>query len=77
MYWEKNSSGNISSYVVKTSKGKNSVIALSIIDPIRGVAKDDDKKEPAVYKLYDFTKGGTDIVDQKISFYNCKTKSRE
>ena len=50
---------------------------LSIIDAIRGAAKDDDKKEPAVYKLYDFTKWGTDIVNQKISFYNCKTKRRE
>ena len=29
------------------------------------VTKDDGKEKPALYKLYDFTKGGTDIVDQK------------
>ena len=34
--------------------------------PILGVTKDDNKKEPAMYKLYDFTKGETDIVDQKL-----------
>ena len=77
MYWEKNGSRNISSYVVKTSKRKKSVIVLSTIDPIRGVTKDDDKKRPAAYKLYDFTKGDTDIVGQKMSFYSCKTKSRK
>ena len=77
MYWEKNDSRNISSYVVKTSKRKKSVIVLSTIDPIRGVTKDDDKKRPAAYKLYDFTKGDTDIVGQKMSFYSCKTKSRK
>ena len=31
----------------------------------------------ALYKLYDFTKGGTDIVDQRMSFYSCKPKSRK
>ena len=77
MYWEKNVSKNISSYVVKTSKGKKSVTVLLTIDPIRGVTKDDDKKKPAAYKLYDFTNGGTVIVDQKMSFYSCKTKSRQ
>jgi len=39
--------------------------------------KNDEKKRPAAYKLYDFTKGGTDIVDQKMSFYTCKAKSRK
>ena len=38
---------------------------LSTIDPIQGVTKDDDKKKPV------------DIVDQKMSFYSCKTKSRK
>ena len=77
MFWEKNGSRKISSYVVKTSKGKKSVIVLSTINSIQGVTKDDDKKKPVMYKLYDFTKGGTDIVDQKMSFYSCITKSRK
>ena len=29
----------------------------------------------ALYKLYDFTKGGTNIVDQKIGSYTVKAKS--
>ena len=37
MYWEKNGSRNISSYVAKTSKGKTSIIVPSAIDPIREV----------------------------------------
>ena len=32
------------------------------------------KNKQAFYKLCDHTKGGTDIVDQKITFYSCKTK---
>ena len=44
------------------------------MEPIFGISKD-QKKKPALYKLYDYTKGGIDIVDQKISFYSCKTKS--
>ena len=36
---------------------------------------DDDKNTAALYKLYDFTKGGTDIVDQRMGFYTCKFKS--
>ena len=30
-----------------------------------------------MYKLCDYTKGGADIVDQKITFYLSKTKSRK
>jgi len=38
---------------------------------------DDGKEKLAIYKLYDFTKGGTDIVDQCIGFYTTiKAKSR-
>ena len=41
------------------------------------MTKDDDKKKPALFKLYDFTKGGTDIVDQRIGMYTTKTKTRK
>ena len=76
-YWEKDGSTNISSYVVKTSKGKKNVLMLATIEPIIAVTKDDGKKKPAIYKLYDFTKGGTDIVDQKMGTYTVKSKSRK
>ena len=45
------------------------------MQPLLGVTRDDDKKNPTLYKFYDFTKGGTDIVDQKIGSYTCKAKS--
>ena len=68
---------NLNSYVVNTkSSGKRNVLMLSTIHPILGISKD-VKPKPALYKLYDYTKGGTDIVDQKISFYSCKPKSRK
>ena len=41
-----------------------------------GVTKDDGKQKPAAIKVYDFTKAGTDIVDQRIDIYTCSTKSR-
>ena len=37
MYWEKNGSRDISSYVAKTSKGKKSIIVPSTTNPIREV----------------------------------------
>lgn len=41
-----------------------------------GVTKDDNVRKPAIYKLYDYTKGGTDVIDQRIHFYTVHTKSR-
>ena len=43
---------------------------------IVGISKD-QKKKPVLYKLHDYTKGGTDLEDQKLSFYLCKTRSRK
>lgn len=66
---------SLHSYVVQTkSTGKRNVLLLSTIPPILGVTKD-DKKKPAVYKLYDLTKGGTDIVDQRMGSFTSKSKS--
>ena len=59
IYWEEEGVRNISSYVVKSSKGKKNVLLLSTLDPMLGVTKDDEKQKPALYKLHDFTKGGT------------------
>ena len=38
---------------------------------------DDDRNKAGLYKLHDFTKGGTNIVDQRMGFYICKFKSRK
>ena len=37
--------------------------------------KDDKKNKPTIYKFYDFTKGGTDIVDQMNDFYTSRAKT--
>ena len=64
------------SHVVKTkSTGLRYVLLLSTAHPTLGVSKN-PKKKPAIYKLYDYTKGGTDIIDQRMGTYSCHTKSR-
>ena len=65
MYWKENGKSILGSYVVKTSKGKEKVLMLSTLEPILAVTKDNQKFKPKMYKLYDFTKGGTDIIDKK------------
>ena len=77
IYWQENGPLSLSSYVVKTSTGKKNVLMLSTLNPILGTTKDDNREKPALYKLYDFTKGGTDIVDQRMGFHTAKTKSRK
>ena len=42
---------------------------------IPGNTKDDNKHKPAILKLYDFTKGGTDIVDQLNDYHTVRTQS--
>ena len=77
-YWEKEGDLILGSYVASTStKKKKNVLMLSTLKPILGTTIDDNKKEAALYKLYDFTKGGTDIVDQRMGFYTCKVKSHK
>ena len=51
------------------------MLALSTVPPLLGTTKDDRKNKPALLKFYDYTKGGTDIVDQRIGTYttNCKS----
>ena len=76
MYWEKvRGDLSITSYVVPSAKGKRNVLCLSTLRPLLAVTVDDGKRKPAVLKLYDFTKGGTDIVDQRIGKYSTKSKS--
>ena len=74
-YLGENSPLSISPYVVKTFKCKKNVILLSTAPPILGITKDDQKSKLGIYKVYDFTKGGTDIIDQRMGFYTCQPKS--
>ena len=67
---------NLHLYVVKTkSSGKRNVLLLSTVPPLLATTKDENKSKLAIYKLYDFSKDETDIIDQKMGFYSCKSKS--
>ena len=79
--WHELTHGNmcIVSYVVKTkSKGKKNILILCTIPKLAtlGITKDDGKYKPAAFKVYDFSKGGTDIMDQRMGVYTTATKSR-
>ena len=78
VHWQENDPRiSLHSYVVPTkSTGKKNVLLLSSHPAIIGVTKDDDKKKPQLLKLYDFTKTGTDVMDQKMSYYSTNSKSR-
>ena len=66
----------ISSYTVQTkSKGKKNVVILSTTRPMHSCTKDDNKSKPQIFKFYDFTKGGTDIVDQMNDYFTTRAKS--
>lgn len=77
-YWDDKNDLILGSYVVSTStKKKKNVMILSTYRPFLGTTIDDGKNKAMLYKLYDFTKGGTDIVDQRMGFYTSKFKSRK
>ena len=42
--------------------------------PLPGATRDDGYHNPAMIKLYDFTKGGTDIVDQLNHYHTCRSR---
>ena len=70
--WYEKFSGKLtlSSYCVSTkSKGKKCVLLLSNLPdiPHMGVTRDDGKKKSALFKLYDFSMGVTDVCGN----YNC------
>ena len=37
----------------------------------------DEIKKTYTYKIYDFTKGGNNIPDQRMGFLTCKQKTRK
>ena len=56
----------LSSYGVQTSGGEKNVWLLAIYRPVLGITRDDGKKRPGLYKLFNFAEVGTDIIDQKL-----------
>ena len=57
------------------SSGQHNVLLHSIEQLILGVAIHDGKKKPAICKLYDFTKAGTDMMEHQIDAFTCIPKS--
>ena len=75
-YKEKEKGMCITSYTVTTkSKGKMNVVILLTMRPMDACTKDDDKFKSQIFKFHDFTKGGTDIVDQMNDFFTTRAKS--
>ena len=76
-FWDESGKLVLNSYIVNTkNSGKRNVLLLSTMYQILGTAKDNLRLKPAICKLYDYTKGGTDIIDQRMNFYSSKAKSR-
>ena len=76
IFWEK-SGGKIclTSYVVKTKSNRmRNVMTLSAMPTLPALTKEDERK-PAVVKIYDYTKGGTDIIDQRMGNHSAKPKT--
>ena len=48
---------------------------LSTSRPLNEKTIDDGKEKPQSIKFYNFTKGGTDIVDQLNAYYTTRAKS--
>ena len=77
VFWNESGKLVLNSYIVNTkSFGKRNVLLLSTMHPILGTVKDNLRLKPATYKLYDYTKVGTDIIDQRMNFYSSETKFR-
>ena len=66
---------NFIRFEVSESTSKRKVLILSTMQSILEVTKDDGKKKLAIIELYNFTKEGTDVVDQKMGNYSVKTES--
>ena len=63
-------------YLVKIkSSGTRNVLLLSTMNPLLDTVKEGRQPKPAICKLYDFTKAGTDNIDQRIGYYTYTPKS--
>ena len=62
---------------LKQSGNRNQGVIMATTDSVKGVTLDDKAKKPALLKLYDYTKSGTDIMDQRMARrkYSSKAKS--
>ena len=67
----------LNSYVVKTKPlGMKNVLLVNTTEPAPYVTID-EKTKPCIYTIYDFTKGGIDIPDQRTVSLTCKQKTQK
>ena len=57
------------------SKSIKNVVILPTTRPMHSCTKDDNKSKPHIFRFYDLTKGGTDIVDQMNNYFTTRAKS--
>ena len=60
---------NLVQPVILKVKGPKNDAILSTSRPLHGKTIDGGKKKPQIIQFYEFTKGGTDIVDQLNDYY--------
>ena len=66
----------LSSYTVQAkSKSIKNVVILPTTRPMHSCTKDFNKSNSQIFKFYDLTKGGTDIVDQMNNYFTTRAKS--
>ena len=59
----------------KQSQKERKILLLSTSRPLHSKTIDAGKEKPQIIKFYDFTKGGTDIVEQLNDYYTTRPKS--
>ena len=57
------------------SKGNKKLLSCATSRPLHGKTINDGKQKPHIIKLYNFAKGGTDIVYQLNVYYTTRSKS--
>jgi hypothetical protein len=75
--YDTDSQMSLHSFLDKKKKGKpNNVLLLTTLEPVMGRTIDDGRDKPPIYKLYDFTMGGTDRADQVMAHRSTRAKSQ-
>ena len=63
-----NSKVTATSYVVKGSKKVNNVVVLTTHPQIYRTTDDDNKQKPAIFKVYDYTKGNLSFLNLRFIY---------
>lgn len=68
---------SLHSYVVKSKRsGEKNILVLSTLISLLAMTNKDSNRKPAIFKLYDFTKEGSNVMSQRIGMYTTNPKSQ-